>query len=204
MEDRVIIFDTTLRDGEQSPGATMNIEEKIQVATQLEKLGVDAIEAGFPIASEGDFEAVRRIAERLSVSSVVGLARCNPMDVDRAWEAVRVAKKPRLHLFLSTSDIHLEYQLKISRQDAMKLAVEMVKRACSYAEDIEFSPMDATRTDPEFLMEILEAVVDAGSHDDQHPRHRGIRHSGRIRRDDPKDSRRHPEHAQGRHQRALP
>jgi 2-isopropylmalate synthase len=163
MEDWVRIFDTTLRDGEQSPGATMNIEEKIQVAGQLEKLGVDAIEAGFPIASGGDFEAVQRIAARIQGTKVVALARCNAQDIDRAWEAVREARRPGLHLFLSTSDVHLKHQLKMDRKQILQLAVEMVKHARRSTEDIEFSPMDASRTDPTFLAEILEAVIDAGA-----------------------------------------
>jgi 2-isopropylmalate synthase len=163
MEDWVRIFDTTLRDGEQSPGAAMNIEEKLTIAAQLEKLGVDAIEAGFPASSDGDFEAVQKIAERIQESKVVALARCNPADIDRAWEAVCGARHPGLHLFLSTSDIHLEFQLKRDRGDVLQLAVDTVKRAKSYTDDVEFSPMDASRTDTAFLLEILEAAIDAGA-----------------------------------------
>ncbi|MGQ9858679.1 MAG: 2-isopropylmalate synthase [Thermodesulfobacteriota bacterium] len=163
MEDYVRILDTTLRDGEQSPGATMNIEEKIQVALQLEKLGVDAIEAGFPIASEGDFEAVRRIAERVQDSKVVALARCEKADIQRAWEAVCVAKKPGLHVFLSTSDIHLRYQLRKNREEVLQWASEMVKFARGLCQDVEFSPMDASRTDPSFLFQVLEAAIEAGA-----------------------------------------
>lgn len=163
MEEHVRIFDTTLRDGEQSPGATMNVEEKLMVAAQLERLGVDSIEAGFPIASEGDFEAVRRIAERIEVSKVVALARCNKEDIDRAWEAIRYARHPGLHVFLSSSDIHLKYQLRKSREETLQVAVEMVRHAKAYLEDVEFSPMDASRTDPVFLLELLEAAIDAGA-----------------------------------------
>jgi 2-isopropylmalate synthase len=161
--DQVRIFDTTLRDGEQSPGATMNIEEKIQVALQLEKLGVDAVEAGFPIASEGDFEAVRRIAERLRETRVVALARCERADIERAWEAVRGANRPALHVFLSTSDIHLRHQLKKERHQVLQWASEMVRLARSMAQDVEFSPMDASRTDPQFLFQVLEAAIEAGA-----------------------------------------
>ncbi len=163
MDDYVRIFDTTLRDGEQSPGATMNVEEKLLVAAQLEKLGVDAIEAGFPIASEGDFQAVRRIAERIQGAKVVALARCHEEDIRRAWEAVSEARKPGLHVFLSSSDIHLKYQLQRSRGEILQQAVDMVKYAKSFLEDVEFSPMDASRTEPAFLLEVLEAVIHAGA-----------------------------------------
>jgi len=163
MADYVRIFDTTLRDGEQSPGATMNVEEKVMVAGQLERLGVDSIEAGFPVASEGDFEAVRRVAQRIQGAKVVALARCNKQDIETAWQAVRGARHPGLHLFLSSSDIHLRYQLRKSRQETLALAVEMVKYAKSFLEDVEFSPMDASRTDPAFLVELLTAVIEAGA-----------------------------------------
>jgi len=141
----------------------MNIEEKIQVALQLEKLGVDAVEAGFPIASEGDFEAVRRIAERLRETRVVALARCERADIERAWEAVRGANRPALHVFLSTSDIHLRHQLKKERHQVLQWASEMVRLARSMAQDVEFSPMDASRTDPQFLFQVLEAAIEAGA-----------------------------------------
>jgi 2-isopropylmalate synthase len=163
MEDYVRIFDTTLRDGEQSPGASMNIEEKIQVALQLEKLGVDSVEAGFPIASEGDFEAVRRIAERLQEAKVVALARCERQDIERAWEAIKGARRPGLHVFLSTSDIHLRHQLKKDRHEVLQWATEMVRLAKSMCGDVEFSPMDASRTEPEFLFQVLEAAIAAGA-----------------------------------------
>lgn len=163
MEDYVRIFDTTLRDGEQSPGATMNVEEKIQIALQLERLGVDAIEAGFPIASDGDFEAVRRIAERIKDTKVVALARCERADIERAWEAVKVARRPGLHVFLSTSDIHLRYQLRKDRQEVLQWAAEMVRLAKGLCQDVEFSPMDASRTEPTFLFQVLEAAIEAGA-----------------------------------------
>ncbi|MEA1958945.1 MAG: 2-isopropylmalate synthase [Chloroflexota bacterium] len=161
--NRVIIFDTTLRDGEQAPGATLNIDEKLEIARQLERLGVDVIEAGFPIASPGDFEAVRLIAKELKQSTVCALAHANVEAIDRAWEAVKGAKKKRIHVFLSSSDIHLNYQLKKGRDEMLKLACDMVAHAKKYTGDIEFSPMDATRTDPAFIYRITEAVIEAGA-----------------------------------------
>lgn len=161
---RVIkIFDTTLRDGEQSPGASMNVEEKIQIARQLVRLGVDVIEAGFPIASPGDFEAVKRIANEVQGAVIAGLARAKEVDIKRAWEAVRDASKRRIHTFHSTSDIHLKYQFRVSREEALKRSVEMVAYARSLVDDVEFSPMDATRTDIPYLIEVVEAVIEAGA-----------------------------------------
>jgi len=161
---RVIkIFDTTLRDGEQSPGASMNVEEKIQIARQLVRLGVDIIEAGFPIASPGDFDAVKRIANEVPGAVIAGLARAREEDIKRAWEAVRDAPKRRIHTFHSTSDIHLKYQFRVSREEALKRSVEMVKYARSLVDDVEFSPMDATRTDIPYLIEVVEAVIKAGA-----------------------------------------
>jgi len=161
--ERVIIFDTTLRDGEQAPGATLNTDEKIEVARQLERLGIDVIEAGFPIASPGDFEAVRLIANELKEPIVCGLAHANAEAVDRAWEAIKEAKRPRVHVFLSSSDIHLTYQLRMGQGEILELARDMVARAKGYLEDVEFSPMDATRTSPQFIYQILEAVIEAGA-----------------------------------------
>jgi len=161
--ERVIIFDTTLRDGEQAPGATLNTDEKLEVARQLERLGVDVIEAGFPIASPGDFEAVRLIAKEVKGPIICALAHANAEAVDRAWEAIREAKRPRIHVFLSSSDIHLTYQLRMGQAQILELARDMVARAKSYLEDVEFSPMDATRTSPPFLHQILEAVIEAGA-----------------------------------------
>lgn len=157
------IFDTTLRDGEQSPGASMNIDEKVRVAKQLEKLGVDVIEAGFPIASDGDFEAVRRIAKTVTRCEVAGLARANEKDIDRAWEALKLAKKPRIHTFIATSDIHLKFKLKKSREEVLEAAVKAVKHACKYTENVEFSAEDAVRSDPGYLAKVVAAVISAGA-----------------------------------------
>jgi 2-isopropylmalate synthase len=161
--ERVIIFDTTLRDGEQAPGATLNIDEKLEIARQLEGLGVDVIEAGFPIASPGDFEAVSLVAKEIKNSAVCALAHANAEAIDYAWEAIKESKNRRIHVFLSSSDIHLNYQLKKGRAEMLELACEMVKRAKRYVKDVEFSPMDATRTDPRFIYQITEAVIDAGA-----------------------------------------
>jgi len=165
--DIVRIFDTTLRDGEQSPGATLNIDEKLEIARQLTRLGVDVIEAGFPIASPGDFEAVRRVADEIgrgdTAPIIAGLARANQADIDRAWEAVKSARRPRIHTFLATSDIHLKYKLKISREECLARATEMVTYAHSLCDDVEFSPEDGGRSDPEFLYQVLEAVIQAGA-----------------------------------------
>jgi len=161
--DRVIIFDTTLRDGEQAAGGSLNIQEKLEIAKQLEKLGVDVIEAGFPISSPGDFEAVKLIAQEVRGSVICGLARANPKDVDRAWEAIKEAAHPRIHVFVSSSDIHLMHGMKKSRDEILKLARDMVTRAKSYTDDIEFSPMDASRTEPAYLYQILEVAIDAGA-----------------------------------------
>lgn len=157
------IFDTTLRDGEQSPGASMNKEEKLQVARQLARLGVDIIEAGFAISSPGDFEAIRTISTEVEGPIICSLARAKEEDIKRAWEAIRDAPKKRIHTFHSTSDIHLKYQFRISREEALKRSVEMVKFARSLVEDVEFSPMDATRSDINYLCEVIEAVIEAGA-----------------------------------------
>ena len=162
-EDKVKIFDTTLRDGEQAAGAAMTVEEKIEIARQLERLGIDIIEAGFAASSPGDFEAVRRIAGELKNPVVASLARAVPNDVDQAWEAIKGAKQPRIHVFLSSSDIHIMHQLRKNREDIMDQAVAMVERAKGYCGDVEFSPMDATRTQPEYLYTLLRAVIDAGA-----------------------------------------
>jgi 2-isopropylmalate synthase len=161
--DRVTIFDTTLRDGEQSPGASLTSDEKLEIALQLARLGVDVIEAGFPISSPDDFEAVRRIAREVRGPAIAGLARARPEDVDRCWEAVREAERPRIHTFISTSDIHLSHQFKMTRERALEQAVAMVARARSYCEDVEFSPMDATRSDHDYLYQVLAAVIEAGA-----------------------------------------
>ncbi|HBO84411.1 MAG: 2-isopropylmalate synthase [Deltaproteobacteria bacterium GWC2_42_11] len=161
--DYIKIFDTTLRDGEQSPGASMNVEEKIIIAKQLARLGVDIIEAGFAISSPGDFEAVKRISHEVDGPVICSLARAKPEDIDKAWEALKGAPKPRIHTFISTSDIHLKHQFKMTREEAKKRAVDMVKRARGYVDDVEFSPMDASRSEPVYLYEVIEAVIDAGA-----------------------------------------
>jgi 2-isopropylmalate synthase len=161
--DRVTIFDTTLRDGEQSPGINLNLKEKLEIAEQLARLGVDVIEAGFPQTSVGDFDSVRAIAGQVKGPVIAALARCHDGDIDRAWEAIREADKPRLHVFLSTSDIHRKYMLNATEDEIVAQAVAGVQRAKSYCADVEFSPQDATRTDPEFLFRILEATAAAGA-----------------------------------------
>ncbi len=161
--DRIIIFDTTLRDGEQAAGAGLSTREKLEIAKQLEKLGVDVIEAGFPISSPGDFEAVQLIAKEIQGSTVCALAHANAEAIDRAWEAIKEAKSPRIHVFLSASDIHLLYQLKKSREEILEISRDMVAQAKGYADDVEFSPMDASRTEPAYIYQILEAVIGAGA-----------------------------------------
>ena len=161
--DKIIIFDTTLRDGEQAAGGTLNIREKLDIAKQLEKLNVDVIEAGFPISSPGDFEAVRLIAKEIRTPVICALARAIPQDIDRAWEAVKEAEHPRIHVFISASDVHRIYQLKKSREEILQTSREMVIRAKEYTDDVEFSPMDASRAEPEYIYQIVEAVIDAGA-----------------------------------------
>jgi len=164
MNDQVLIFDTTLRDGEQCPGASMNTREKLEVARQLARLKVDIIEAGFPIASDGDFEAVRAIASEIQGPRIAGLARCVDKDIDRAAEAVKPAgDRARIHVFLATSAIHREFKLKMAQGEILKRAVDGVKRALGYCKDVEFSPEDASRTEPEFLAQVTEAVIAAGA-----------------------------------------
>jgi len=161
--DKVIIFDTTLRDGEQAAGTSLNVREKLDIARQLEKLGVDVIEAGFPISSPGDFEAVQLIANEIRGSSICALTHANAAGIDRAWEAVQNAAHPRIHVFLSASDIHLFNQLKKTREEILEISSEMVARAKKYVDDVEFSPMDASRTEPGYIYKILEAVINAGA-----------------------------------------
>jgi 2-isopropylmalate synthase len=162
-DDRLIIFDTTLRDGEQSPGASMNLAEKLEIAHALKELGVDIIEAGFPIASPGDFEAVQAIARHVHGPIICGLARCNTADIDRAWEALADAPRPRIHVFLATSAIHREFKLHMAKEEIIRRAVEGVRRARGYCEDIEFSPEDAARTELDFLTEVVEKAIEAGA-----------------------------------------
>jgi len=159
----VRIFDTTLRDGEQSPGASMNVQEKLTLARQLARLGVDIIEAGFAYSSPGDFEAIKTIGNEVEGPVICSLARAREEDIKCAWEALKDAPKRRIHTFHSTSDIHLKYQFRVSREEALKRSVEMVKLARSFVEDVEFSPMDATRTDIGYLCEVVEAVIEAGA-----------------------------------------
>ncbi len=159
----VKIFDTTLRDGEQSPGCSMNLAEKLKVAQALIDLGVDIIEAGFPIASHGDFEAVREIANQFSGSSICGLARCAEADIDRAWEALQNNPDPRIHVFLATSAIHRQFKLKMTPDEIVNRSIEGVRRAASYTPNVEFSPEDAARTEIDFLCRVVEAVIDAGA-----------------------------------------
>ena len=157
------IFDTTLRDGEQSPGASMNLGEKLEVAQALSGLGVDIIEAGFPIASPGDFEAVREISSLIRGPVICGLARCNDGDIDRAWEALQKAERARIHVFLATSAIHREFKLKMTQEEIVSRAVNGVRRALSYCDDVEFSAEDAARTEIDFLCRVVEAAIDAGA-----------------------------------------
>jgi len=161
--ERITIFDTTLRDGEQSPGISLNAQEKLRIAKQLERLGVDVIEAGFPVVSQGDFDAVKLIAREIKDSRVVAMARAQDGDVDQAWDAVKEARMPGIHIFLSTSDIHLRYQMRKKRQEIIEIALKAIRRARTYTPEIEFSAMDATRTDPEFLCRIFQAAIDEGA-----------------------------------------
>ncbi|MGN6201124.1 MAG: 2-isopropylmalate synthase, partial [Solirubrobacterales bacterium] len=161
--NRVHIFDTTLRDGEQSPGISLNTAEKVEIAQQLARLGVDVIEAGFPITSPGDFEAVQEISRRVEGPVVCGLARTHKADIDAAWGAVKEAARPRIHTFISTSDIHIEHQLQTDREDVKGQARAAVALAKSYCEDVEFSPMDATRAEIEFTAEVCAIAVEEGA-----------------------------------------
>jgi len=161
--ERITVFDTTLRDGEQSPGCSMTLPEKLRMARQLERLGVDVIEAGFPIASQGDFEAVQAVATEVRGAGIAGLARARSEDIELAWEAIKASARPRIHIFLATSDIHLHYKLKVSREQALRQAVESVTQASQLCSDIEFSPEDATRSDLDYLTEVCAAVVAAGA-----------------------------------------
>ncbi|HLL88730.1 MAG TPA: 2-isopropylmalate synthase [Tepidisphaeraceae bacterium] len=161
--DTVRIFDTTLRDGEQSPGATLTLPEKLEIARQLEALGVDVIEAGFPISSDGDFESVKAIASEVDAAIVCGLARCTPKDIDRAGHAIQPAKRGRIHVFCATSKIHREHKLRKGKEEILKLAVTSIKHARQFTDDVEFSPEDASRTELEFLEEMVRAAVEAGA-----------------------------------------
>ena len=161
--DSIKIFDTTLRDGEQSPGASLNVKEKVEIARQLKQLGVNIIEAGFPIASPGDFSAVKEVASKIKGPIICGLARCNKEDISAAYRAVKYSARPRIHVFLATSGIHMKYKLKKAEDEILKLAVWAVKHARSKVKDVEFSPEDASRTDRNFLYRVIDAVIDAGA-----------------------------------------
>ena len=163
MPKKIIIFDTTLRDGEQSPGASLTMQEKLIVAKQLSKLGVDIIEAGFPISSEGDFEAVKLIAKEVKGPIICGLARTTKGDIDRAWQAVKHSKKPRIHTFIATSQVHMENKLRKSKEEVMQMAVEAVKHAKSLCKDVEFSPEDSARTDISYMCDVIKATIEAGA-----------------------------------------
>ena len=162
-QSEIIIFDTTLRDGEQSPGASMNQAEKLRIATQLEKLGVNVMEAGFPAASEGDFKAVQAIARTLKTSQVAALCRANENDIKLGWEAIKDAVNPRIHTFIATSELHMKYKLEMEPDKVFELAVESVKLAASFTDNVEFSAEDGSRSDKDFLCRIFEAVINAGA-----------------------------------------
>jgi 2-isopropylmalate synthase len=162
-DNQIIIFDTTLRDGEQSPGASMNQAEKLRIATQLEKLGVNVIEAGFPAASEGDFEAVKAIAETLKTAQVAALCRANEDDIKRGWEAIKDAAHPRIHTFIATSELHMKYKLQMEPEKVLEQAIKSVKLAASFTDNVEFSAEDGSRSDRDFLCKVFEAVIDAGA-----------------------------------------
>src|SRR5579862_794926 len=162
-KNRVIIFDTTLRDGEQSPGASMNLDEKIKIALLLEEMGVDVIEAGFPIASNGDFESVREIAKLVKNSSVCGLSRAARGDIDRAWEALQNAKRPRIHTFISTSPLHMKFKLQMEPEAVHQAVIDSVSHARNLCEDVEWSCEDGSRTEHDFLCRTVESAIKAGA-----------------------------------------
>ena len=189
--DRVWIFDTTLRDGEQSPGASLTSAEKIDIARQLARLGVDIIEAGFPAASPDDLEGVRRIAHEVGTPDgpvICGLARATKNDIDKAWEAVQGAAKPRIHTFLATSDIHMEHKLRMTREQVIERVREMVAYARSLCADVEFSPEDACRSDPDFLVEVLSGGR-GGRDDTQYPGYSRLHHAAEYSGDAQTDHR---------------
>src|SRR6266404_5255465 len=163
MPEKIFVFDTTLRDGEQSPGCSMNLGEKVEMAHQLDRLGVDILEAGFPIASQGDFEAVKAVSAEVRRPIIAALARASEKDIDRAWAALKEAARPRIHTFLATSDIHLKYKLRKTREEVLKMIGASVGRAKSLCPDVEFSPEDAGRTDRSYLVECCHVAVEAGA-----------------------------------------
>ncbi|HMB72009.1 MAG TPA: 2-isopropylmalate synthase, partial [Gammaproteobacteria bacterium] len=162
-DNAVVIFDTTLRDGEQAPGCSMTLREKLKVATALSQLRVDVIEAGFPAASPGDFESVQTIAREIEGAAICGLARCLRTDIERAWAALRDAGSPRIHVFVATSQIHREHKLNMAKDQVLRTAIDGVKLAREFCEDVEFSPEDAARTEREYLAEVVEAAIEAGA-----------------------------------------
>jgi 2-isopropylmalate synthase len=163
MKEKIYIFDTSLRDGEQAPGFSMNVDEKVKLALHLQRLNVDCLEAGFAIASQGDFEAITEVSKALKGLEIASLARVKEIDIDRAWEALKHAKKPRIHVFLATSDIHMKYKLQMEPDEVLDAAVKGVEYACKYTYNVEFSAEDATRTKPEFLAKVCKAVIKAGA-----------------------------------------
>src|SRR2546430_8205171 len=162
-ENRVRIFDTTLRDGEQSPGISLNVQEKLEIAHQLSRLGVDIIEAGFPITSPGDFEAVQAIAREVEGPVICGLARTSKQDIDAAWNAVKDAQRPRIHTFIATSDIHIERKLQTTREDVKGQVRAAVAHAREYTDDVEFSPEDGSRSDVEYMAEVIQIALEEGA-----------------------------------------
>lgn len=163
MNSKIVFFDTTLRDGEQSPGVSLNIKQKIEIGKAIAELGIDVIEAGFPITSPGDFESVQTIAREVKGATIAALARANQKDIEVAWEAIKPAERPRIHTFIATSDIHLKYKLKKSREEVLELAKQAVSFARSLCPDVEFSAEDATRSNRDFLAQVVLEVVKAGA-----------------------------------------
>jgi len=163
MSENVIIFDTTLRDGEQSPGASMNVAEKLRLATQMEKLGIDVLEAGFPAASDGDFEAVSEIAKKFKKICVTGLSRTDKNDIDLAWNAVKHAPNHRIHIFIATSDLHMSEKLKMSREQVLQATIDAVRYAKSFTDNVEFSAEDGSRSDRDFMCKVFEAAIESGA-----------------------------------------
>ena len=203
-EDKIVIFDTTLRDGEQCPGATMTFEEKLQVAELLDDMGVDVIEAGFPIASEGDFEAVTEIAKLAKHSVICGLARANFADIDRAGEAIKLAKRGRIHTFIGTSPLHRQHQLQLNQDQVHERVIASVTRARGYTDDVEWSAMDATRTEHDYLCRVCEAAIQGRRNDNQYSGYRRLCAAGRVFRFDPDAQDTRAGHGQGYHLDPLP
>ncbi len=204
MTRRVIVFDTTLRDGEQAPGNSLSIEEKVRVARQLEVLGVDVIEAGFPASSETDFRSVQEIAAQVRGPVIAALARCTERDIDLAGEAIRGAARGRIHVFLSTSDLHLKAKLRMTREEAVEKIRESVRRAKSFTEDVEWSAEDASRTGLEFLCQCVGVAIERGCHHHQPSRHGRLRDTRGVRYDVPRRAAAGARIGGDRSQRALP